>query len=116
MLKLYRYCHYLFWLLFAHAVADCLLQPPWIAKFKTIGVANDIHPLYPFFILLAHGIINGGVYALASGLVCVGVLEFVFHSYIDLGSTTGVFGLVVDQALHLACILLYAGICVRYRG
>lgn len=96
----------LFWLLVGHAVADYPLQGDFLAKGK-----NHRAPLpgVPWWICqLSHAAIHAGAVALATGDVGWGCVEFVLHGLIDAMKCDGWFGFTTDQALHVACKVLYA--------
>lgn len=103
------YCGLLFLMVAGHALCDFPLQPPQLASAKRVG--GD--PYLPWWAaLLGHGLIHGGAVALITGLWTVGVAETVTHAAIDGAKCRGLFGMKVDQALHLACKVVWAGITV----
>ena len=92
-------------LIAGHALADYPLQTDFIAKGK-----NHRAPIpgidWPI-ILLAHALIHGlTVYAL-TGSAALLVLESVLHTVIDWTKCEGLTTFRVDQALHVACKVVY---------
>lgn len=91
----------LFLMLAGHALADYPLQGDFLARGKMGAI-----PGFDWWVLLSmHALIHGGVVALVTGSLPLGVAEFVMHWLIDLGKNTGAFGFKADQALHLLCKL-----------
>ena len=91
-----------FLLLCAHALTDTALQTPWMAMNKHPSSS----PLWPYA-LTSHGLINGlGVYMVTNS-VTLGIAETILHGLIDLGKCQGLYGLKMDQSLHLICKLLW---------
>lgn len=108
----------LWWLLVAHAVADFALQNSDMAKGKnrnrpidpaTIPPGQTAQRVWPYF-LTSHAVIHGGAVSLATGVWWLGVCEAVAHWWIDFGKCDGVYGIHVDQALHIACKLVWWGV------
>ena len=107
----------LFWLLVGHALADYPLQGDFLARAKNhrapVVAANG--QAFPWPLALgAHALIHGGVVALVTGSVLLGVAEVCAHFLIDFatseGWTGGYFG---DQAEHVACKLVWAALAAR---
>ena len=91
----------LFALLVGHALADYPLQGDFLARGK-----NHKAPLpgVPFYhCLVAHALIHGGMVALLTRNVWLGVAETIVHMAIDYGKCDGRYGLDVDQSLHILC-------------
>lgn len=98
----------LFLLLAGHALADYPLQGDFLARGK-----NHKNPIdgVPFYHCLApHALIHGGIVCLVTGSLILGILETIIHAVIDYGKCDGRYGLNVDQALHVACKLLWIAI------
>lgn len=100
----------LFWLLVGHAVADYPLQGDFLARAKNhaapIPGVPWIHGLLP------HAAMHAGAVALVTGSVVLGCAEFAAHAVIDFGKCAGWFGegaraFNIDQALHVACKVLW---------
>ena len=92
-------------LLFAHALADYPLQGDFLAKGKNrtspIPGIPWQHPM------AAHCVIHGGLVGLVTGTVWLGIAETVAHWLIDDAKCRGRFGYHTDQALHVACKVLW---------
>ena len=106
----------LFWLLVGHAVADYPLQGDFLARAKNhrapVVAANG--QAFPWWIALAaHALIQGGAVALVTGSVLLGVAETVVHFAIDYATSEGrTGGYVGDQALHVACKVLWVALAL----
>jgi hypothetical protein len=88
-----------------HALADFPLQGAYLAKQKARPTATSRSEW--IVALTAHSIIHAGGVWLVSGSLAFATAELVLHGLIDLGKGEGKFGLIADQALHLACKLAY---------
>ena len=78
-----------------HAVADFGLQSPWMSENKRRG--GEMWGL----VLSAHGLIHAGAVYLITGNVWLSVGEFAAHWLIDLGKGEGLYGVGIDQTLHI---------------
>jgi len=97
-----------FMLLVGHAVMDYALQtgPMPIEKCRTS--TSEIQKAVPWYYwLTAHALGHGGAVYLVTGSVSLGILETAIHWLIDFGKCEGWFGIHVDQALHVACKVLW---------
>ncbi|MCZ7862695.1 DUF3307 domain-containing protein [Agrobacterium salinitolerans] len=101
--------HVLFLLGWGHYMGDFGLQSAFIASGK-----NRKHPIPCtswFHPLIAHSFIHGGfVYFATGGCLTLALLEVVCHFAIDDAKCNEWFGEHVDQALHIACKLLWAAL------
>jgi hypothetical protein len=99
------------WMIVGHALCDYPLQGDFLARGK-----NHRAPLpgvpWPYC-LGAHSLIHGGMVALATGSVPLGVAETVVHALTDYGKCDGRYGFHADQAIHAACKLLWAVLAVH---
>lgn len=98
----------LFLLLAAHALCDYPLQGDFLSRGK-----NHRNPLpgVPWYqCLLAHALIHGGAVAVLTGSLGLGCAEFAAHVLIDYGKCDGWFGFNFDQALHVACKILWVAL------
>lgn len=103
----------IFWLLVGHAVADYPLQGDFLARGK-----NHRTPLagVPWQqCLMSHAAIHAGAVALVTGSIGLGLAEYSAHWIIDWSKCEGLFGegrraFNIDQWLHLACKLVWAGL------
>lgn len=97
-------------LLFWHALADYPLQGDFLAKAKNKSLAI---PGVPWWQALgAHSLIHAGGVAAITGSIWLGVAEFVAHASIDHAKCTGRIGFNTDQALHVACKLVWMLVAV----
>ena len=88
-----------------HALADFPLQGEYLAHQKMRSTAEGKAEW--LVALAAHSVIHAGGVWLVSGSLVLGSLELVLHGVIDTGKSSGKFGLVTDQTLHLLCKLAY---------
>lgn len=104
-----------FAMLCAHALVDFSLQTEWIAKNKNrnavpVGYVAALHGpmqlVWPH-VLTAHALMHGGAVWLATGSTLMGVCETVAHWLIDFCKCEKLYGIHMDQALHVGCKLLW---------
>ena len=101
----------LFWLLVGHSIADYPLQGDFLARGK-----NHRAPLpgVPWWICLVnHAAIHAGAVAIATDSFGLALAEFFWHVVIDFSKSQGWFGegeqaFTIDQALHVACKVVWA--------
>lgn len=94
----------------AHALCDYPLQGDFLARGK-----NRLSPLpgVPWYqCLFAHALIHAGAVMLITGSVWMGIAEFAIHSITDDLKCDGRFGFNTDQAIHYACKILWATLCI----
>jgi hypothetical protein len=114
-------------MLFGHALADYPLQGDFLARAKNHA---DPIPGVPWIHgLLWHSIIHGGAVGIITDSVVLGVAETLTHMLIDYAKCGGWFGswigaatskghhinaraFHVDQALHVACKVLWAFVAI----
>jgi hypothetical protein len=92
----------------AHALCDYPLQGDFLSRAK-----NRMQPLpgVPWYQALgAHASIHGAAVALLTGVWWLGMAEAVSHFLIDDMKCRGRISFNADQALHLACKLVWVGI------
>jgi hypothetical protein len=97
-------------LLTAHAVADYPLQGDFLARAK-----NRTAPIpgFPWWQALgAHVTIQGGFVALITGIWWLGLAEAAIHWFTDDAKCRGRLTLNQDQAIHIACKLVWFAIAV----
>lgn len=99
----------LFWLLVGHALADYPLQGDFVARFKARVVEGRPNPMWPW-ILGAHALIHGGMVALLTGRVELGLAEVVLHWTIDWLKCEGAIDFNADQTMHVACKVAWMGL------
>jgi len=99
----------LFYLLVGHALADFSLQTEVMAKGKNRHRSPDFPSKFPHWIywLTAHALIHGGAVAIVTGIWWLGPIETVCHWLIDFGKCEEWYKNHVDQALHIACKLVF---------
>ena len=105
----------LFFLLSGHALADFTLQTDTMAKGKNRNRKVDMSlippgqkyvPCWPYW-LTAHALIHGGIVAIVTGNVYLGIAEAVAHWIIDFGKCENWYGIHVDQGLHMLCKIFW---------
>jgi len=99
-------------LLAGHAVADYPLQGDFLAKAK--NRANPIPGVPWYHGLLPHAAIHGGMVGLITGSLTLGVAEFVAHCFIDDAKCMGRISYNTDQALHVACKVLWVALLAAW--
>ena len=109
----------LFFLLASHALMDFALQSETMASCKCRRCDNPIARLVPWYYwLTAHAVLHGaGVGAvlrwfgydwnLIAAFACA---ETAVHALIDHGKCQNWYAIGVDQAMHVACKLLWWGL------
>lgn len=98
-----------FLLLVGHAICDYPLQGDAVAINKNRNAKTELQKHVPWYYWLAsHALMHGGVVALITGSVSLGVAETVAHFLIDFGKCEKLFDIHVDQLLHIICKLLWA--------
>lgn len=104
------FAHLLFFLLVGHALADYPLQGDFLAQAK-----NHNTPVGKVFwphALSAHALIHGGFVAVITGSPLLGVAEAVVHAVTDWLKCDMRISLNTDQAIHIACKVLWAALIV----
>lgn len=92
-------------LLVGHALADYPLQGDFLAKAK--NRANPLPGIPWYHGLLPHAAIHGGFVGVITGSLTLGLAEFVVHCLIDDAKCMGRISYNTDQALHVACKVLW---------
>lgn len=106
----------LWWLIVAHAAADYWAQSGDMARGKNRHntpqnvPAGQVPKALWWHWLTAHALIHGGAVGLVTGSVTLGVAECLIHWCIDYAKCENWTGPNQDQALHLACKVLWAGL------
>ena len=91
-------------LLLGHFVADYPLQGDKMAVEKCPG--RDVTLDWRWW-MTAHAGTHGFVVAFLTGIPLLGVTEMIAHSLIDYGKCRLGYKLIVDQALHWLCKLIW---------
>ena len=94
----------LFILIFAHTLADTVLQPRIMAEGKRKRRQAGLYPWY--YWMTAHAIIHGGCVCLVTGSLTYGLIEVVLHWGIDYAKGRWI-NCATDQVAHLICKLFY---------
>jgi hypothetical protein len=81
-------------------ICDYPLQGQFLSDAKAKGPLRVYH-------LIAHAGIHGAGVALVTGNVWLGLAEWVLHTLIDEAKIRGKTTFAQDQALHIACKLLW---------
>jgi hypothetical protein len=64
--------------------------------------------------LTAHALVHGGVVAMLTSNWYLGVLETLCHWLIDFGKCENVYGIHVDQGLHVFCKVCWTLVVMGY--
>ena len=102
-----------FWLLVSHAIADYPLQGDFLARGKNHKAPIPGIPWYQC--LFWHAVIHGGAVALITQSIPLGCAEFVIHIITDYAKCDGRLTFNEDQAIHVACKVLWAAIAIGIR-
>lgn len=103
-----------FAMVIGHAFGDFGLQNGFVSSAKNRH--SDLSRFFPEgpplgvsgITLLAHALIHAGLVWLITGYVVLAVAEFVLHTVIDWAKGEGWFDFAIDQALHIACKVIFA--------
>lgn len=96
----------LFLLLVGHALADYPLQGPFLSEAKNRNTA--IGKMFWPHALAAHSVIHGGFVLLLTGSLFLAMVEVVIHGVTDWLKCEGEITLNHDQAVHIACKVIFA--------
>lgn len=88
-----------------HFVGDFGLQGDRMAREKCPGCGQVLS--WQWW-LAAHGGIHAFLVAVITGIPVLGLAEWVVHIGIDIGKCRNLWGLRMDQCLHLVCKALWA--------
>lgn len=92
-------------LVVGHALADYPLQGDFLSRAKSRAAPI---PGVPWWQALgAHAVIHGGFVALITGSLLLGAAETLIHAITDDAKCRGKISFNTDQAIHLACKLLW---------
>ena len=95
-------------LLFCHALADYPLQGDFLSKAK-----NRLAPIpgVPWWqAMSAHVMIHSGLVFMVTGSALLATVEFIVHFLTDDAKCRGKLTFDQDQAIHVLCKLVYAGV------
>ena len=106
----------LFALLAGHALVDFSLQTEWMARAKSRHAGppaaydpklhGPVQAIWPY-VLSAHALQHGLAVYLVTGQLVLGLAETVAHALIDFAKCERLYGIHTDQALHVACKVLW---------
>ena len=104
-------------LLAAHFWGDFVAQNDTMAAGKNPYKPIPLHAHVPWYYwMTAHAATHGAVVGLLLNNPILGVAEFVAHFWIDFAKCAGKISIHVDQALHVACKLLWLWLLSRGVG
>ena len=92
-------------LLAGHALADFSLQSPFLAEAKNRHTV--IGRVWWPHAMTAHALMHAGIVTVLTGSAALGLAELSAHWLTDWLKCEGKIGLHVDQAIHIACKLLW---------
>lgn len=105
----------LFWLFVAHAFGDYVFQTDVMSREKRRSSETHLQTIVPWYYWLsAHALVHGGLVALATGSVLIGIFETVAHAFIDFGKCEGWYGMAFDQILHVLCKFMWLALILAY--
>lgn len=97
-----------FQMLVGHAFMDFPMQSGPIAVEKCRHSKSELQKQVPWYYwLTAHALLHGGAVYYITGLLGFGLLETVCHWIIDFAKCEGWTNIHIDQALHVACKVLW---------
>lgn len=97
-----------FALLVGHALVDYPLQAGPMATEKCRHSTSALQKAVPWYYwLTAHALCHGGAVFLITQSLFLGVLETVVHWFIDFAKCEKWINVHVDQALHVACKIVW---------
>lgn len=101
-------------MVFAHALGDYPLQGEFLSRAKSR--ANPVPGVPWYQALAAHSTIQGGLVGLVTGSLWLGLAEAVAHALIDDAKCTSKLTFNQDQALHVACKIVWAAVLILTAG
>ena len=90
-----------------HLVCDYVFQTDPIAKGKNRNTEPCLFGVDWWYWMTTHAVTHGLAVGTITGSVFLGLLETLAHWLIDFGKCEKWYGLHVDQALHIACKILW---------
>jgi hypothetical protein len=103
----------LFWLIVGHALCDYPLQGDFLARAKNHTAPIPGVPWYQA--LAAHALIQAGMVAFLTHSLALGATEFAAHVAIDYAKCSGRLSYNQDQALHVACKVVWVAFMLAAR-
>lgn len=101
----------LFWMLVGHAICDYPLQGAGLAAAKRAHLPDGMNGYWVWGLTL-HALIHSASVALVTGSYGLAAGEFVSHWLTDRAKTVGLIGMKTDQAIHVACKIIWAALTV----
>ena len=101
----------LFFLVFAHCLADYALQNDFVAQGKNRN--TPVGRAIWYIVLPAHAMIHAGFVFLATYSLTLGFLELILHSIIDFSKCEGKLTFGQDQFLHIVCKVIYVVLILK---
>lgn len=95
-------------LIFGHYLADFPLQGSYLAEAKNRFRPQPHTPWHQA--MAAHVAIHAGMVLMVTGSLALALAELICHAVIDDRKCAGRLSYVADQALHIACKLLWVAI------
>ena len=111
-----------FFMLAGHALADYPFQSGAMATCKCRRANNPLQLEVPWYYwLAAHALVHGGTVGVIvkwwgfspDAAVLIGIMESVIHFLIDAGKCEKLYGMAIDQLLHVACKAIWCVLLVR---
>lgn len=102
----------LFYLLFAHSLADYPLQGDFLAQGKNRNTA--LGKIYWPYALSSHAIIHGGFVFMITHNIFIGFAEVFIHAITDWLKCENKITMLTDQIIHYLCKSLWAFLFVKY--
>jgi hypothetical protein len=109
-----------FLLLAGHSLADYPFQAGPMANEKSRHSKSGLQKEVPWYYWLsAHALVHGGMVALITQSLGLGILETTWHWIIDFAKCEGWTNIHVDQALHVLCkvawcVMIANGVYLRW--
>lgn len=104
----------IFVLLAAHFFFDYAGQGDFMSQAKNPTTAMGKSLWY--WVLPSHGIIHGGAVFLITGSLGIAFYETFIHTVTDYAKCRNWISYSVDQAIHIGCKFLWAGVTIYLRG
>lgn len=103
----------LFYLLFAHSLADYPLQGDFLAQGKNRN--TGLGKIYWPYALSSHAIIHGGFVLMITHNIYLGLAETVIHAGTDWLKCENKITMLMDQFIHYSCKIMWAVIFIAYQ-
>jgi hypothetical protein len=97
----------IFLLIAFHFICDYELQKGETATGKNRNICKAQFGVHWLYWLASHSFMHGAAVYFITGSVLLGIAETLIHGIIDLGKCEDVYGLNIDQALHILCKVIW---------